>query len=98
LLVGGKKGGWSREGLHVRLPERPKPGELALSDHASGKRQRLRREAVFGGGESEHDDRRHDSEARHPAIFFLPAPDVNVQASGQAQSRDGHLPYERGMR
>jgi hypothetical protein len=55
-----------------------------MSDHPSSKRQRLRREAVFGSGERKHDDQGHDSEARHSAIFFLPAPDVNVRASSRS--------------
>jgi hypothetical protein len=71
----------------MRRPERPKPSKLAVSNHPSGKRQRLRCEPWLGSCKREHDDQRHRSEARHLAIIFAPAPDVKLTARGEEGTR-----------
>jgi hypothetical protein len=77
----------------MRRPERPKPSKLAVSNHPSGKRQRLRCEPWLGSCKREHDDQRHHSEARHLAIIFAPAPDVKLTARGGG----GNTPRKRPL-
>jgi hypothetical protein len=46
-------------------PERPKPGELSVSNHASGKRQRLCGKPLFDSRKGYQHDYHNQSEARH---------------------------------